>query len=156
MDSSASERGLWAAVVLQAADDLDCEEYGSVDYEQSVCFFLNGGDWGKWRSDVALMINVHANDLSRLGRARIAARTLRDPPPPPKPRPLIVPPKPRPSAVEYAENYSKPIPPRPKRIPRPLKPTPAPVSAASDRKNDRKPDWRTQPSNAWLVKLIAF
>jgi hypothetical protein len=73
---------LWAAMILQALDDIDAEPYYSTDYGYSVALFTRDGHWGRWRQEVAAMVNLHPDDLRRQGRVRIAARELREPPPP--------------------------------------------------------------------------
>jgi hypothetical protein len=73
-----AERGLWVAVVMQAAEDIRTEERGSYHYAQSESFFTGIGEWARSREDVADSIDLHPDDLMRLGRAAIAARCLRD------------------------------------------------------------------------------
>jgi hypothetical protein len=75
-------RALWSAVVLSAVADIDGEHYRSAEYAQAVSFFLDPGAWGESRQNIADCLNLHADDLTRLGRAAIAARHLRDGPPP--------------------------------------------------------------------------
>jgi hypothetical protein len=76
------ERDLWAAVVTQAADDINTESYRSVEYNQAVSFFTASGDWAKSRQAIADFMELHVNDIERLGRTTIAARHACDGPPP--------------------------------------------------------------------------
>lgn len=97
--TSEGERGLWVAVVLQALEDIEVESYHSVDYTQSVLFFLGTGPWSQWRMEVAAMLDLHGDDLARVGRAGIAARHLREPPPPPTVVVRRAPPRPEPAPL---------------------------------------------------------
>lgn len=83
-------RALWAAVVLQARDDIDGEHYRSTEYTDAVAFFTAAGPWGESRQAVADCLGLHTDDLTRLGRAAIEARHLRDGPPPVIVRPAVV------------------------------------------------------------------
>jgi hypothetical protein len=75
-------RQLWSAMLLIAVADIRDQEYNSLDYLQSVEFFTaTSGAWASWRVEVAEMLELHADDLKRLGRTEIAAREARDPPP---------------------------------------------------------------------------
>jgi len=69
-------------MLLIAVSDIRDEPYDSTDYTQSALFFTApAGSWASWRAEVAEMIDLHADDLRRLGRAEIAAREAREPPP---------------------------------------------------------------------------
>jgi hypothetical protein len=69
-------------MLLVAVGDIRDQQYDSLDYMQSVQFFTaTSGAWASWRAEVAEMLELHADDLKRLGRAEIAAREARDPPP---------------------------------------------------------------------------
>jgi hypothetical protein len=120
-----AERELWAAVVLQAQADLDGEAYGSVLYAQAEAFFVGAGPWGASRAEVADRLDLHGDDLRRLGRATLAARALRDGPPPvvvravadpipsPIPRPVVVSVCPAPAVADLrVARRHKPIPER--------------------------------------------
>jgi hypothetical protein len=102
-------RALWAAVVIQARDDLETEEYNSVDYGQAAAFFSAPGDWATSRRAIADALDLHPDDLMRLGRAVTAARTARDGGPPVVARPVprlvvsVVEPVPVPVAVVPAK-----------------------------------------------------
>ena len=81
--SGIMDRNLWIAVVFQARDDLDTEDYASVEYGEAVAFFTNThGSWAQSRQDIADHLGLHSDDLTRMGRAVIAARHLRDGPEP--------------------------------------------------------------------------
>lgn len=69
-------------MLLIAVSDIRDQPYDSTDYAQSNLFFTAAsGQWAAWRAEVAEMLDLHADDLRRLGRAEIAAREARDPPP---------------------------------------------------------------------------
>lgn len=79
-------RALWSAVVLHAVADIDGEHYRSAEYAEAVAFFTAArGPWAESRQAVADCLNLHTDDLARLGRAAIEARHLRD-----GPEPIIV------------------------------------------------------------------
>ena len=72
-----SERGLWSAVVLQAHDDLQFEPRNSVIYGEAEAFFFHAvGPWAQSRQTIADQLEVHADDITRLGRLTIAARNI--------------------------------------------------------------------------------
>jgi hypothetical protein len=75
-------RSLWIQVVLQARDDIDTEHYLSHDYHQAVAFFTHDGLWGQSRQEIADRIDLHPDDLERLGQVAIKARHARDGVPP--------------------------------------------------------------------------
>jgi hypothetical protein len=95
-----SERDMWAAVVLQAADDIEVEPRGSVEYDDAVAFFTGRGQWLESRRAVADHCGLHADDIERLGRIAIESRAERDPPPAP-----VIPPR----LVAAATAYTPPI-----------------------------------------------
>jgi hypothetical protein len=76
------ERNLWIAVALQAANDINTEDYTSMDYDAAVSFFTAPGEWAESRQHIADCIGRHPEELTRMGRAAIAARHLREPPTP--------------------------------------------------------------------------
>lgn len=100
---------MWAAVLLQAKDDVDGLPIGSRDYHEAAAF-LTGETryWRERREFVADRAGVHEGDLRRAGRAWVIARrraeglpdhepgpTRPEPPPPepePLPAPLVIPP----------------------------------------------------------------
>ena len=93
-------RAMWSQVVLQAKSDLETEQRGSTTYEQAEAFFLGNGQWAEARASIASMVDLHSDDLTRLGRLTIAARRATDGLPPmplcvstpaPKPQPAPVP-----------------------------------------------------------------
>jgi hypothetical protein len=77
-----SYRSLWVQVVLQARDDIDTKHYRSHVYHEAVAFFTHDGPWGQSRQEIADRIDLHRDDLKRLGRAAIKARHARDGAPP--------------------------------------------------------------------------
>ena len=70
------ERALWVAVVQQAIDDVADEPIGSLDWDEAVAFFTDAGDWAAARTSVADMLEMHADDLVRVGRRIIAERRV--------------------------------------------------------------------------------
>jgi hypothetical protein len=73
-----SHRALWAAVVLQARDDVAVEPVDSVFYNQAVGFFRDPGEWRLSREAIADFLAIHVDDIERLGRLTIAARRAAD------------------------------------------------------------------------------
>src|SRR5664279_2250823 len=71
-----SERALWVAVVQQAIDDVADERIGSLDWDEAVAFFTHAGDWAAARTGVADMLELHPDDLVRVGRRLIAERRV--------------------------------------------------------------------------------
>lgn len=65
---------LWAAVVLQAQDDIMDLPIKSAEYASAVCFFIHDGQWGEARGAVAEHLDLHPDDLRAFGRRCIAAR----------------------------------------------------------------------------------
>jgi hypothetical protein len=70
------ERALWVAVVQQAIDDVADERIGSLDWDEAVAFFTHAGDWSAARASVADMLELHADDLARVGQRLIADRRI--------------------------------------------------------------------------------
>lgn len=97
MDQLSGERGLWAAVVLRARDDiLGAVVFGSAPYGAAEAFFTAPGDWSTSRQHIADCLGVHVDDITRMGRAAINARRaehglapLPVEPPKPKPKPPV-------------------------------------------------------------------
>jgi hypothetical protein len=71
-------RALWAAVVLQARDDLDGLAEGSTLYAQALSFFTATGAWQESRQAIADCLDVDIGVIERLGRVTIAARHARE------------------------------------------------------------------------------
>jgi hypothetical protein len=69
------ERTLWTQVVLQARDDLADADRLSFNFNQAYAFFTGRHDWRRSREDIAECIGLHVDDLERLGRQTLAART---------------------------------------------------------------------------------
>src|SRR4051812_20882529 len=67
-------RDLWVAVVLQAKDDIENEPLGSVDFTQAVAFFIGSGNWAQNRTVIGDYLDLHRDDLEKLGRRCINAR----------------------------------------------------------------------------------
>jgi hypothetical protein len=75
-------RALWSQVVLQAKDDVETADFGSIDYEQAVNFFIGSGKWAETRAAIAEMVDLHSDDLARLGRTLINCRREQEDLPP--------------------------------------------------------------------------
>lgn len=106
-------------MLLIAVSDIRDEPYDSIDYSQSVRLFTaKAGPWASWRVEVAEMLELHADDLRRLGRAEIAAREAREPPPvraQPAVGPIVIPHQtigPTPPAPVVSLRRPKPLKPR--------------------------------------------
>jgi hypothetical protein len=132
---SASYRALWAAVVLQAQEDVRHEPIDSVNYAQAVHFFIGAGEWADARARISDHLDMHRDDLENCGRRCINERRLAaglDPlprrlrplpehtaprPPAPKPLPARVPQalsSPPPAAHQEPVRAKKPYLRRPK------------------------------------------
>src|SRR3954466_10909776 len=77
-DTQHAYRVLWAQVVLQAKADLENEPIGSILYNQAAAFFVSRGDWAESRLIVADCLNMHPDDLSRVGLSWINDRRRRE------------------------------------------------------------------------------
>jgi hypothetical protein len=77
-NSQHAYRVLWAQVVLQAKADLENEPIGSILYNQAAAFFVSRGDWAESRLIVADCLNMHPDDLSRVGLSWINDRRRRE------------------------------------------------------------------------------
>jgi hypothetical protein len=78
-------RVLWSEVVLAASADIVSEPYGSIDFTDAEAFFTAGGSWAESRETIAAFLELHVDDLTRLGRRVLAERWAREVPPPLKP-----------------------------------------------------------------------
>lgn len=72
--SDAGERRMWAAVVHQAIVDLKTAPLNSLVFSQAASFFTGPGDWAEKRREIGDQIDLHADDLRRLGDRLIATR----------------------------------------------------------------------------------
>jgi hypothetical protein len=70
------ETALWSAVVTQAVEDIQDFPVDSTEYTQAVCFFLNAGPWGERRAEIAECLDLHSDDLKRIGLRVINRRRL--------------------------------------------------------------------------------
>jgi hypothetical protein len=77
-DLHGSNRALWAAVVLQVKNDIESEALDSLDYAQAVAFVTGSGSWIESRLAIADMLELHPDDIVRMGRDWIAARRLKE------------------------------------------------------------------------------
>lgn len=82
------DRDLWAAVVLQARDDVAELPIDSVEYLSAVSFLTSETRyWRAARADIAAHLLLHGDDIRRAGlkwvNARRLAAGLEDPAPPP-------------------------------------------------------------------------
>jgi len=76
-DTQHAYRVLWVQVVLQAKADLENEPIGSILYNQAAAFFVSRGDWAESRLIIADCLNMHPDDLSRVGLSWINDRRRR-------------------------------------------------------------------------------
>ncbi len=140
---SSSCRALWAAVVLQAQEDIRSEPLDSVNYAQAVHFFIGAREWADARARISDHLDMHRDDLEACGRRCINERRAAEglDPLPPRSRPI-----PEPSSV-------KPIPSRPVSKPRPVHASPngpatppvASVPSEATKPYERRPkppNWR--------------
>jgi len=67
-------RALWAAVVIQALDDIETEPMASVSFTDAEAFFTRMGAWGEARMAIADFLDLHPDDLERVGRRALAMR----------------------------------------------------------------------------------
>ena len=67
-------RSLWVAVVLQAKSDIETELLDSLDFIQAVAFFIGSGQWVQNRAVIGDYLDLHRDDLEKLGRRCINAR----------------------------------------------------------------------------------
>jgi hypothetical protein len=81
-----SYRALWSAAVMQAKADVEHQPFESIDYDQAVAFFIGGGAWAESRLALADCLELHPDDLERVGRRCIAARRELEGLPPERPR----------------------------------------------------------------------
>lgn len=175
------DRNLWGAVVLKAHDDLDTAKYGSSHYITAKSFFTASGKWAESRQAIADELELHPDDLMRLGRATLAARHLRDGPEPvsvsagirpqcattSRPAPRLTNPAPagpKPSWPTITATMPAPEPQKPKRRPgRPRKvPAAVPPTAKPARQERRltPPQPRNGPRevrdrNWWIAQFLA-
>ncbi|PPQ35038.1 hypothetical protein CCS01_09045 [Rhodopila globiformis] len=77
-DTQHAYRVLWAQVVMQAKADLENEPIGSILYNQAAAFFVSRGDWAESRLMIADCLNMHPDDLSRVGQQWINDRRRRE------------------------------------------------------------------------------
>ena len=112
-------RSLWVAVVLQAKSDIETEPLGSLDFTQAVAFFIGSGQWVQNRAVIGDYLDLHRDDLEKLGRRCINARRAAEGLEPLQPR------QPWPNATR-ARKTVEPVPPQPQPI---LPPLPQPRSA---------------------------
>ena len=68
------ERALWSAVVAQAVEDLMLTGLHSLEFAAAVSFFVSGGEWLQSRREIADMLDLHPDDLERLGRKQLLTR----------------------------------------------------------------------------------
>jgi hypothetical protein len=118
-DHHRNYRGLWAAVVMQAKDDIAGEPINSIEYGQAVAFFTGSGELARTRTGIGDMLELHSDDLEAFGRhcinQRLAAEGL--PPLPPRQAPKH---QPKPAAGLLARTAPSPA----RAAPPPESPTP--------------------------------
>jgi hypothetical protein len=69
-------RNLWVAVVLQAKEDVENAPLHSIDFAQAVAFFIGSGDWVQNRTAIGDYLDLHRDDLERMGRRCINQRRV--------------------------------------------------------------------------------
>jgi hypothetical protein len=153
-------RALWSAVVLQARADIESEDRDGYDYAQALAFFTGSGDWAKSRQSIADCLELHPDDLMRLGKAAIAARCLRD-------GEVAVMVAAAGSASECAMGLrsrpASPIPrPEPLKIPVPAEPIPRLGTSGVRQPNEKipllkrgRPRKPVQDRNWWIARFLA-
>jgi len=142
---------LWAAVIVQAIEDLQYEPYASLTFREAESFLLGGGDWARSRQALADCVDMHGDDLRRRAQVLLAERHAKEPPParevrPPPPvvvpKPIVVAPTAKPVTLSVPPARS----PRVRRLP----PAPAPQLPIA-----KMAAVRRCRSNAWLEAFIA-
>lgn len=144
-------RALWSAVVLHAVADIDSEHYRSLEYSEAVAFFTAArGPWAESRQAIADCLNLHTDDLTRLGRAAIEARHLRDGPEPITVRPAVAI---QPISTRPVSRVTNPAPvvPRPAVIRRPDHPP----ERDRNRTPNRKPGDAPRDRDWWIQRFMA-
>jgi hypothetical protein len=84
-------RDLWGAVVLQAKEDIENAQLDSIEFTQAVAFFISSGEWAKNRTAIGDFLDLHRDDLEKLGRRCINERRVSEgfePLRPRQPRPM--------------------------------------------------------------------
>lgn len=83
------ERSLWVAVVHQAIVDIKNEPIGSVVFSQAAAFLTGDKEWGEARRSIGDHIDLHPDDIRRVGHRLINERRKAEglPPLPPPPIP---------------------------------------------------------------------
>jgi hypothetical protein len=69
-------RALWAAVVLQAKEDVRNAAFDSLIYNDAEAFFVGGGDWRYSRAHAAEQLDMEPERLAKLGRSWVNKRRL--------------------------------------------------------------------------------
>jgi hypothetical protein len=69
-------RALWAAVVLQAKEDVQNAPFDSLIYNDAEAFFVGGGDWRYSRAHAAEQLDIDPERLAELGRSWVSQRRL--------------------------------------------------------------------------------
>ena len=69
-------RDLWVAVVLQAKDDIENEPLDSNDFAQAVAFFIGSGSWVQNRTTIGDYLDLHGDDLEKMGRRCVNQRRI--------------------------------------------------------------------------------
>jgi hypothetical protein len=144
-----STRALWSAVVLHAVNDIDSEHYRSLEYGEAVAFFTAAhGPWAESRQAIADYLGLHSDDLTRLGRAAIEARHLRDGPEPITVRPAV---EIQPTSTRPVPRVTNPAPvvPRPPVIRRP-----DPPERDRNRTPNRRPGDPPRDRDWWIRRFM--
>lgn len=108
-----NERRLWAAVLGQAFEDLEFEEFQSYWWNQAAAFFFGGGEWIESRRTVCDFLGLDPSDLRRPALRLVNKRRLAAGLPPLQPRsvsPGPRPPEQRGSAPAPRKEPARPLP----------------------------------------------
>jgi hypothetical protein len=66
---------LWAAVVMQAKEDVEDLPVGSVDYQAAVAFLTSpSAYWQQARADIAAHLMIHGDDIRHAGQRWVITR----------------------------------------------------------------------------------
>ena len=74
------EFSLWVSVLRQALDDLENEPLHSASFGEAQAFFTGAGSWGESRRTVGDFLQMHPDELKRIGERHLKARLAREQP----------------------------------------------------------------------------
>lgn len=93
-------RALWAAVVLQAVEDVRSTVIGSIEFDHAAAFLTATGAWAESRAAIADCLDCHPDQILRSGARYVAERRVAEglPAVAAVPALVVLPPPSRPSA----------------------------------------------------------